>query len=89
MDLHAQNNGILPISHVTWSLGSWKEQLLFCKVSTHETLYKAIYKGIGINWNLQLEATNSTLYLKSLRIGEGEQMIDNLNTIEKNKAICC
>lgn len=55
----------------------------------HETLPKTIYKRIGINWKLQLEATNSTLCLKYLWIGEGEKMIDNLNTIEKNKAIYC
>jgi len=63
-----------------------KAQLLFCKVAVHETLSKTIYKGIGINWKLQLEATNSTLYLKSPRTGEEEKMIDIIYTIEKNKA---
>lgn len=89
MDLNTHNNRILPISHVNWCLGSLKAQFLLCKVSVHETLSTTISKGIGINWKLQLEAANLTLYLKSPRIGEGEKMIENLNTIEKNKAIYC
>lgn len=66
MDLNIKNSGVMSISDVNWGLGNLKPQLLFCKVSGNEILSKTIYKIIGINWKLQLEATDLTLYLKSL-----------------------
>lgn len=38
MDLNMQNEGILPLSNVSRNPGSLKAQLLFCKVTAHETL---------------------------------------------------
>lgn len=66
MDLNMQNEGILPLSNVSQNPGSLKAQLLFCKVTAHETLSRKKLKGIGINWKLQLEAINCTVYLKNV-----------------------
>lgn len=70
MDLNMQKEGILPLSNVSRNPGSLKAQLLFCKVTAHETLSRKKknkkIKEIGINWKLQLEAINCTVYLKNV-----------------------